>query len=128
MRKLLQRSLERKWKQGGVPVWPALVLVGSMATTLAIVSAPRTTAQARLSALPLELPAPPDNPSTPERVSLGRLLFWDPILSGQKDVACATCHHPALSATPTVWISRLAQTALDLGRHGHSLRATRRDR
>ena len=95
MRKLLQRSLERKWKQGGVPVWPALVLVGSMATTLAIVSAPRTTAQARLSALPLELPATPDNPSTPDRVALGRLLFWDPILSGQKDVACATCHHPA---------------------------------
>ncbi len=28
-------------------------------------------------------------------MALGRLLFWDPILSGQKDVACATCHHPA---------------------------------
>jgi cytochrome c peroxidase len=28
------------------------------------------------------------------RVELGRLLFWDPILSGDKDVACATCHHP----------------------------------
>jgi cytochrome c peroxidase len=25
---------------------------------------------------------------------LGRLLFWDPVLSGNKDVACATCHHP----------------------------------
>ena len=25
---------------------------------------------------------------------LGRLLFWDPILSGNKDTACATCHHP----------------------------------
>jgi cytochrome c peroxidase len=25
---------------------------------------------------------------------LGRLLFWDPILSGNRDVACATCHHP----------------------------------
>jgi cytochrome c peroxidase len=28
-------------------------------------------------------------------VALGRLLFWDPILSGPKEVACATCHHPA---------------------------------
>ena len=27
-------------------------------------------------------------------VQLGRLLFWDPILSGSKDTACATCHHP----------------------------------
>ncbi len=25
---------------------------------------------------------------------LGRLLFWDPVLSGARDVACATCHHP----------------------------------
>ena len=25
---------------------------------------------------------------------LGRLLFWDPILSGPMDVSCATCHHP----------------------------------
>ena len=28
------------------------------------------------------------------RIELGRLLFWDPVLSGSKDVACATCHHP----------------------------------
>jgi cytochrome c peroxidase len=25
---------------------------------------------------------------------LGQLLFYDPILSGARDVACATCHHP----------------------------------
>ena len=44
--------------------------------------------------LPLQVVSPPDNPSTPEKVALGRLLFWDPILSGGGDVACATCHHP----------------------------------
>lgn len=27
-------------------------------------------------------------------VELGRLLFWDPILSGDMDIACATCHLP----------------------------------
>lgn len=26
---------------------------------------------------------------------LGRLLFWDPILSGDQDTACATCHLPS---------------------------------
>src|SRR6185295_4914456 len=46
------------------------------------------------AALPLKVPTPADNPTTPERVALGRLLFWDPVLSGSKDVACATCHHP----------------------------------
>jgi cytochrome c peroxidase len=46
------------------------------------------------AALPRVPQHPPDNPSTPAKVNLGRLLFWDPILSGPKDVACATCHHP----------------------------------
>jgi cytochrome c peroxidase len=33
-----------------------------------------------------------DNAQT---IALGKLLFWDPVLSGNKDVACASCHHPA---------------------------------
>ncbi len=41
-----------------------------------------------------EIPYPPDNLRLPARAALGRLLFSDPILSGEKDVACATCHHP----------------------------------
>lgn len=49
----------------------------------------------RTSALPLEIKTPIDNPTTSEKVTLGKLLFFDPMLSGNKDVACATCHHPA---------------------------------
>ncbi|MCC6475861.1 hypothetical protein IT157_02290 [bacterium] len=40
------------------------------------------------------IPYPPNNPPMQERISLGRFLFYDPILGGEKDVACATCHHP----------------------------------
>jgi parallel beta-helix repeat protein len=40
-----------------------------------------------------------DNPITPERVALGRLLFFDPVLSGANDQSCATCHHPDLGFT-----------------------------
>lgn len=47
-----------------------------------------------LSALPLEAVAPANNAQGPAKVELGRLLFWDPILSGNQEVACATCHHP----------------------------------
>ncbi len=39
-------------------------------------------------------PYPPDNPYSSDRVALGRLLFFDPVLSGERDVACGTCHHP----------------------------------
>jgi cytochrome c peroxidase len=50
-------------------------------------------------ALPQVIEAPADDPITPAKVALGRLLFWDPILSGDKDVACATCHHPQYGYT-----------------------------
>ncbi|WP_421724983.1 cytochrome-c peroxidase [Bauldia sp.] len=47
---------------------------------------------------PANLPAPltdADFPSPPtERVALGRHLFFDPILSGNRNISCATCHHP----------------------------------
>lgn len=49
----------------------------------------------RFSALPEEVKFPDDNPYTEAKAELGRLLFFDPILSGDKDVACATCHHPS---------------------------------
>ncbi|HEY2574187.1 MAG TPA: cytochrome c peroxidase [Verrucomicrobiaceae bacterium] len=50
----------------------------------------------RLEPLPLRVTEPGENAGTPVRIQLGRLLFFDPILSASKDVACATCHHPAL--------------------------------
>jgi cytochrome c peroxidase len=32
----------------------------------------------------------------PKQAAIGQLLFYDPILSGNKNIACATCHHPDL--------------------------------
>jgi cytochrome c peroxidase len=49
----------------------------------------------RFGALPNTLSTPAGNPMTDAKVELGRLLFFDPILSGDQDVACATCHHPS---------------------------------
>src|SRR5262245_4626847 len=46
------------------------------------------------SALAKAPQAPKDNPTTQARAALGKLLFWDPLLSGPQDVACASCHHP----------------------------------
>lgn len=39
-------------------------------------------------------PGPLRSPGDP-LVELGRALFFDPLLSGNQDIACATCHHPA---------------------------------
>ncbi|PTE13573.1 cytochrome-c peroxidase [Pseudogemmobacter blasticus] len=47
---------------------------------------------------PVAPPAPltdADFPAFPtEEVELGRLLFWDAELSGNRNIACASCHHP----------------------------------
>lgn len=48
----------------------------------------------RLGPLPQVAPAPADNPTTPEKVSLGKQLFFDPRLSGDNNMSCATCHVP----------------------------------
>ena len=37
--------------------------------------------------------------------ALGQLLFYDPILSGNKTVACATCHHPDFGTSDGVSLS-----------------------
>ncbi len=33
---------------------------------------------------------------TPEQIDLGRLLFFDPLLSANQSVACSSCHDPTL--------------------------------
>jgi cytochrome c peroxidase len=88
--------LQSDWHRGRVSLLLLLLLVGCLTTVFVTMSGSIAAGQERLAALPQAIPAPADNPTTPERVALGRLLFWDPVLSGAKDVACATCHHPAL--------------------------------
>ena len=58
-----------------------------------------TTALANLKPLSLTISTPIDNPQTDQKIALGKALFWDPILSGNKDVACASCHHASLGFT-----------------------------
>ncbi|MCA1841714.1 MAG: c-type cytochrome [Actinobacteria bacterium] len=41
------------------------------------------------------VPVPPGNPQTPQKVELGKILFFDPRLSAGNARACATCHDPA---------------------------------
>jgi cytochrome c peroxidase len=49
---------------------------------------------AGLGILP-DLVMPPNNPETPAKVELGRTLFFDKRLSGDKTLSCGICHDPA---------------------------------
>jgi cytochrome c peroxidase len=46
---------------------------------------------------PSGLPAvvhPADNPATPEKIELGKQLYFDPRLSSDNTISCASCHDP----------------------------------
>lgn len=59
------------------------------------------------------------NAST-ETIALGKALFWDPILSGKRDVSCATCHHPDNGYADNLDLS-IGINAVGLGRNRHFL-------
>lgn len=73
------------------------------------------------------VPVPPDNPITPEKVELGKLLFFDPKITGDASLSCASCHHPkqgwgfndAISrGYPGTVHWRNSQTVVNTGYHG----------
>ena len=45
--------------------------------------------------LPDQAVSPPENPTTPEKVRLGQMLFFDPRLSKSMAISCNSCHNLA---------------------------------
>lgn len=54
----------------------------------------------------VQMQIPTDNPLTYEGVALGRALFFDPMLSLDSTISCASCHQPALAFTDGGAVSR----------------------
>ncbi len=52
-----------------------------------------------------------------ELVALGEMLYWDPELSGNRDTACVTCHHPVFGTGDGL--------SLPVGTGGHGVGAAR---
>ena len=67
-----------------------------------------------------EVEMPADNISNPDRIELGKALYFDPRLSGSNWISCATCHNPAMGwgdGLPTA----LGHNFQVLGRHSPSV-------
>lgn len=60
---------------------------------------------------PAEIPYPDEDPYSAAKAKLGRMLFFEPILSESRTNSCASCHNPSLS-----WQDGLP---LALGDSGH---------
>jgi len=63
---------------------------------------------------------PPARFPAPEmaEIRLGRLLFYDPVLSGNRDIACATCHHPRFATSDGLSLG-LGEGGVGLGPERH---------
>ena len=75
-------------------------------------------ARARIEAL-----GPPEFKDSRELVQLGEALFFDKILSGNKNISCATCHHPTLSSADAGSFS-IGQGGKGLGRQRQQYQAS----
>ena len=62
----------------------------------ALAMAGAVSAVSAAESLPTKAPAPADNPTTPEKVALGQMLYHDPRLSSTGTVSCASCHNTML--------------------------------
>ena len=99
---IVQRHPKRKLR---VPLLLLAVLLSWLAVGF---YAPNADDDPKLRAL-LNLPEhfpmpniPDDNAPTAQRIALGKKLFYDPILSRDSTVSCASCHHQAYAFADTV--------------------------
>lgn len=85
------------WKVGGGIVAALALLAGAGSAS----EAPPATRNAALLDYqrPAATPFPDDNPYSAQKADLGRRLFFDPLFSNSRTIACATCHNPSRSWT-----------------------------
>ena len=55
---------------------------------------------------PTAVPQPANNKLTPERIALGKLLYFDTRLSKNNKISCATCHSPSRGWTDEIPTSK----------------------
>ena len=67
------------------------------------------------------LPVPDRNPLTQAGVELGKMLFFDPALSGNNQISCATCHQPSRAFTDGLSLSDQGVSEKKLNRNVPSL-------
>jgi cytochrome c peroxidase len=79
------------------------LLCASMLLLTAVVTFAESAKDSRIAAWqaeyrrPAATPFPDENPYSSAKVELGRMLFFDPILSASGSRSCASCHNPGLS-------------------------------
>jgi cytochrome c peroxidase len=96
-------EVEISMKNSHRSLWLGIAL--SIAAAALLAATPRSEGADQVAAMdmaamksqyerPKSIPFPPENPYTPAKAHLGKMLFFDPRLSGSNALACASCHSP----------------------------------
>jgi cytochrome c peroxidase len=72
-----------------------VIIIAGFLSIRSIGSSAVSNPQANPALRPVEIPA--DNPQTDAKVALGSQLFFDPRLSSDGTISCATCHDPQMA-------------------------------
>ncbi len=76
----------------------AFVVLATCSCNRASATAPASDTDFRAAyTRPAGAPQNAANPSSPQRIALGKMLFFDPRLSGSNVMSCATCHNPSFA-------------------------------
>ncbi len=83
-----------------------MLIASSGAFMTAALAEPDLAALKALYVRPETIPFPEDNPYTPEKAALGKMLYFDQRLSRDNNISCASCHNPSFGwevpvSTPT---------------------------
>ncbi|MGL3104191.1 cytochrome-c peroxidase [Bradyrhizobium sp. BR 1432] len=84
-------------------VWVSLALLAAcmlLGQRFAATAAEKSDGTAEIRAgyrRPAAIPFPDRNPYSVSKAALGKMLFFDPLLSRSGTVSCASCHNPSLS-------------------------------
>lgn len=70
----------------------SIAMVGLLLTSTAALAADKFPPLAPLPPVPI----PKDNPQTPEKIALGKQLYWENRLSGDGSMPCVSCHLPSV--------------------------------
>ncbi len=73
-----------------------MLKIRSLITALTLAGVASVALASDWQTLPGTAPAPADNPTTTEKVELGRILYHDPRLSSTGTISCASCHNTML--------------------------------
>ncbi len=83
-------------------------------SALLVAAATAALAAERERALPAPLTDADFRPVDRAEAELGQLLFYDPVISGNRNISCATCHHPRFGTGDGLSLS-LGEGGIGLG-------------